>query len=174
MKRKISKIFGVGLALVLVLSLSLVAAAPVAASPNVSDVWVQLDDYTEYTITPTTYHVYFTPGADLAKDVDTITVFFPIDTVPTDNVMVPVDPDGDAVAATPGTATADVAGYRLMVTTPVDITAGSEVRLDIPGVKNPTSATNPVTGKPGYTLKVYTSQETTKVESSSYTIGASL
>jgi len=156
------------IALVLVLSFSLVAAVPVAASPDVSDVWVQLTGTTPYDASQTgvTYNVYFTPGADLAKNVDTITVFFPIDTVPTDAVTVTVDPDGDAVAATTGDATADVAGYRLEVTTPVDITAGNEVRLDIPSVTNPTTGDD-------YTLNVYTSQETTQVESSTYTIGAS-
>ena len=161
MKGKFSSIWRLTLALALVLSLGLVIAAPVAASPDVSDVWVQLNSYTASA--STTYHVYFTPGVDLVEDVDTITVFFPINTVPTES-SVTVDPDGDAVAATTGTDTADVAGYRLEVTTPVDITAGTEVRLDIPSVTNPSTADE-------YTLNVYTSQETTQVESSTYTIG---
>jgi hypothetical protein len=164
MKGKFSSIWRLTLALALVLTLVLVMAAPVAASTAVTVVWVQPESYTASA--STIYHVYFTTGHALTAGVDTITVLFPVNTVPTDAVAVTVDPDGDAVAAATTTTTADVDGYRLEVTTPVDIAAGSEVRLDIPSVKNPsTTATN-------YTLNVYTSQETTLVESSTYRMGA--
>ena len=165
MKGKFSSIWRLTLALALVLTLVLVMAAPVAASTAVTHVWAQLSSYTA-SATGVTYNVYFTTGAPLAAGVDTITVFFPVNTVPTDAVDVTVDPDGDAVAATHGHATADVAGYRLTVTTPVDIALGSEVRLDI------LTVTNPSTTDTNYTLKVYTSQETDLVASSTYRMGA--
>ena len=165
MKGKFSSIWRLTLALALVLTLVLVMAAPVAASGAVTVVWAQLSSYTA-SATGVTYNVHFTTGHALAAGFDTITVLFPVNTVPTDAVTVTVDPDGDAVAATTGTATAHLTGYRLEVTTPVDIALGSEVRLDIPTVKNPsTTDTN-------YTLNVYTSQETTLVESSTYRMGA--
>jgi len=165
MKGKFSSIWRLTLALALVLTLVLVMAAPVAASTAVTLVWAQLDSYVASATDD--YHVYFTTGQVLTAGVDTITVLFPVNTVPTDAVTVTVDPDGDAVAAATTTATAHLTGYRLEVTTPVDIAAGSEVRLDIPSVKNPsTTATN-------YTLNVYTSKETTLVASSpSYRMGA--
>jgi len=164
MKGKFSSIWRLTLALALVLTLVLVMAAPVAASTAVTVVWAQLDSYVASATDD--YHVYFTTGHALTAGVDTITVLFPVNTVPTDHVAVTVDPDGDAVAAATTTTTAHLTGYRLEVTTPVDIAAGSEVRLDIPSVKNPsTTATN-------YTLNVYTSQETTLVESSTYRMGA--
>lgn len=164
MKGKFSSIWRLTLALALVLTLVLVMAAPVAASTAVTVVWAQLDSYVASATDD--YHVYFTTGHVLTAGVDTITVLFPVNTVPTDHVTVTVDPDGDAVAAATTTTTAHLTGYRLEVTTPVDIALGSEVRLDIPSVKNPsTTATN-------YTLNVYTSQETTLVASSTYRMGA--
>lgn len=172
MKRKISKILGVGLALVLVLSFSLVAAVPVAASPDVSDVRVELSNYLGSQSSD--YHIYFTPSVDLAADVDTITILLPVDTTGISSITnaadgdVVVDEDGDAIWVAPDAtnAASEVAGYRLVVTTPVDISAGTEARIDILG-----ALTNPTTEGP-YQVTVWTSQETTHVDSASYTIGA--
>ncbi len=173
MKRKFRSIGRVVFVLMLVLSLSLVAAVPAAASPDVSDVRVELSDYTANTASD--YHIYFTPGADLAKDVDTITILFPAGTTVIDGITdavdsdLLVDEDGDAIwsARTATQAASEVAGYRLVVTTPVDIAAGTEARIDIisSGIKNPTT-----TG--AYEVAVWTSQEATHVDSASYTIGA--
>jgi len=166
-KKKISKILGVGLTLALLASLVL-AAAPVAASPNVSGVRVELSDYGDAAAT-VTYYVYFTPGANLTANVDTITVFFPTGTTSIDvSDAARVDQDGDAVLyANTTVTTKSVAGYRFILTTPVNITAGTEARVEIAGITNPdiTPATQ------NFTLKVYTSKETEQVESSTYTIG---
>jgi len=153
-------------ALALVAGLTIVPA--VGASPDVSNVRVELSDYAD-NAAGVTYYVYFTPGADLTKDVDTITVFFPTGT---GNIVVGnaarVDQDGDAALyGTTVVATKSVAGYRFILTTPVNITAGTEVRVEIDGINNPDIT--PTTQ--AFTLKVYTSQETEQVESSSYTIG---
>ena len=173
MKGKLSSMWRVVIALVLVASLSLVMAAPVAASPDVSDVRVELSDYTATTASD--YHIYFTPGVDLAKDVDTITILFPAGTTGMDSITdavdadLLVDEDGDAIWSAPDAtqAASEVAGYRVVVTTPVDIAAGTEARIDIIGkLTNPTTTTDP------YQVAVWTSQETTHVDSASYTIGA--
>jgi len=175
MKGKIPKILSMGLALVLVLSFSLVAAVPVAASPDVSDVRVELETYDDAALN-VDYHIYFTPGADLAAGVDTITILFPVDTGNIANLAfgdVSVDADADAVHAGPTVLPAagylGVAGYRAEITTPVALTAGVEARVDILA-----KLTNPTAAGTAYKVELWTSQETTHVLSSAYTITAGI
>ena len=167
MKGKFSSMWRVVIALVLVASLSLVVAVPVAASPDVSNVHVELSAYTD-AATDVTYYVYFTPGVELVKNVDTITVFFPTDTTGITSDAARVDRDADGVLYANSTVSSKtVAGLRFTVTTPVKLEAGTEVRVEIDGITNPDITTT----LKNYTLKVYTSRETTWVDSSAYTIG---
>jgi len=167
MKRKFSSMWRVVIALALVASLSLVGAVPAAASPDVSNVHVELSDYTDAG-TDVTYYVYFTPGVELTKNVDKITVFFPTDTTAITSDAARVDRDADGVLYANSTvSTKTIAGLRFTVTTPVKLEAGTEVRVEIDGITNP----NITTTLKNYTLKVYTTQETTWVDSSAYTIG---
>jgi len=168
-----SKIFSVLFALVLVVSFSLVAAVPAAASP-LSGVSVEL--YKSGTAaydraqTAVTYYIYFTPGADLTANVDTITVRFPAGTSGFLVANTSVDPDGDSASYAETACTVGmVAGYNLQVTTPKKISAGTEAYLTVTTITNPTW-TGVATTK-AHTLVLYTSQETTEVTSAAYTLG---
>lgn len=177
MKKKFSKVLGVVLALVLAFSLGIVAApAPAKASDSVSNVWVQLgqQDGGYASAASDNYSIYFTPGVDLTKAVDTISIIFPSGTDAsgvTATADVEIDPDGDIVHSigTAITVTPSSSTLVLVVTTPVDLTAGVEARLDIINGK----VTNPTATVPtAKTLELYTSKETTHVTSSPYTIAA--
>lgn len=179
MKGKIPKVLGVSLVLALVLSFSLVAAVPVAAlgQPTV-------------TVSPATisaadadYTIIFTLGEELIATGDTITITFPDDTTVAASVTA-------TILASPGWFSADAntaegwqdslqtstvtwssdATARTVTATLADdateIGQAATVQISITaGITNPSAVGD-------YTLTVKTSQETTAVESASYSITA--
>jgi len=164
MKRKISRIFGVGLTVALLASL-MVAAAPVGATVSEPAVTVSPTDIS----TAAEYLIKFDAYFALANT-DDIFVKFP------SNTTVPA-----TITAPNITVSYDQGTY-----TPVTVAPSSSATTRIVEFKNPTATTsashiwvkflvgagikNPST--PGsYILEVKTDQETTYVESASYTIG---
>ncbi len=184
MKRKF---FSVLLTLVLVLSMSIVMAPPVAAS-SVSSVWVEFAAGGNNINNAALYTIHFTTGSALSRGVDTITVIFPDGL---DSTMGPVttqdsfdfefgsadttasyysvDPDGAGTTYgyTASTATATIAGYRVQVTTPVDIPASTAATLKI---ATGATITTPAVAASTYKIKVATSQDTTFALSSAFPV----
>jgi len=185
LKRKFSKILGVGLTLALLVSLLLVAA-PVSAlsQPTVSLEEEEISVAEEYLIT-------FVLGDQLTVAGDTITIRFPDDTDVPDGAL---NADSFDVAASPGWVT--VGGVTTWDTTPVvaglvnagsavgdedeltviftleaadELGEGATVRISF--LQGTTPIVNP--SDPGtYTLEVQTSEEDDYVESASYEIDA--
>jgi hypothetical protein len=191
MKGKFKLLGRIGLALFVAfaLMLALVPAVPVAAS-SVSSVWVEFAAGGNDIDNPAQYIIHFTTGSALSRGVDTITVIFPDGT---DSTMGPtttqdsydfelgsavttasnysVDPTGDPLGTGHGyvtcTAAATIAGYRLQVTTPVDIPASTAATLKIASgatINTPHVAANT------YKIKLATSQDTSFVLSSAFPV----
>ncbi|MFC1860344.1 nitrous oxide reductase family maturation protein NosD [Chloroflexota bacterium] len=182
MKKKFSRILGVGLSLALLTSL-LLTAAPVSANVGQATVDVSPDEISLVG----KYVINFTVNNDLTADDDTITVRFPDDTVvPTGALTITTD---FTIAASPGwvagvwqtgfsstniTAMGDEDDRTVVFDLDCATTANGEigetatVRIEFTtaaGIINPTD--------PGtYTLEVKTSDETTYVESEAYDIDA--
>jgi hypothetical protein len=141
------------------------------------------------------WRIHFTPTTALKRGVDTITIQFydgqdstmgPTSTQDTYDVEFggsvttasnyDVDPDG------PGTTygyydaqTVSQAGYRVTVTTPVDIAAGQEAWLmidDASGMITSGGPNNTTGNTAAYKVKVYTSQDTTPVLSKGFYHGS--
>jgi hypothetical protein len=171
MKRKLSKILGIGLSIALMTSL-LIAAVPVSALSSAS-----------VSVTPPTisvvdaeYVVRFELG-EAINQTDTITITLPAGTVVTPGSL------AATIVASPGwllpgpiwgnatvagvTWTADAVARTVTATLNAgdEIGEAAEVRIEITaGIENPDA--------PGdYTLTVKTSEETTAVTSQTYTIG---
>lgn len=187
MKRKF---FSVLLAVVLVLSMSIVMA-PVAAASSVSSVWMEFETAAHSDVaTNGQYTIHFTTGTALSRGVDTITVIFPDGL---DSTMGPVttqdsfdfefgsasttasyysvdptaDPLGTGSAYVTCTAAATIAGYRVQVTTPVDIPASTAATLKI---ATGAAITTPAVAASSYKIKVATSQDTTFALSSAFPV----
>jgi len=194
MKGKFKLLGHIGLALFLVSALILVMA-PVAQASSVSNVWVELAagavDVNNQAAN-VQYIIHFTTSTALSRGVDTITVLFPdgidttMGTAGTDkdftltsavatNTLYLVDPTGDPLGTTLGyvtcTADATIAGYRVQVTTPVDIPASTAATLKI---LSGATITTPVDAANNYKIKLATSQDTSFVLSSAFPIGTSL
>ena len=171
MKKKFSRILGVGLTIALLTSLMMVAA-PVSADVTQPSVTVTNNEISD---TDAEYAIRFRLGVELGT-LDTITVTFPNDTAVTTgnftgafSVAATDGWIGDTYgAAETGTIIAwGDAAYRTVTFTLAaadEIGEGAEVRLKITdNVTNPTAAGT-------YTLTVKTSKETTAVTSASYSI----
>jgi hypothetical protein len=187
MKGKFKLLGHIGLVLFLVSALVL-ALAPVAqAATAVTNVWVQFTTATyNQTDTDCDFTIHFTPTTSMQRGVDTITVWFPdgstamgpdnfdLTSALTTAAYYEVDANGEATgAAVPCTSAAVLSqtGYRITVTTPVDLTAGTPCSLlieDDAVVKTADHASHDP-----YYIKVYTSQDTTPVLSDAFDIDAS-
>ena len=184
MKRKF---FSVLFAVVLVLSMSLTTAAPALAATAVTDVWVQFTQSTyNKTDTATDFTIHFTPTTAMSRGVDTITVWFPDGTTAmgpdnfslasavTTAAYYDVDRDGEAstYSATDCTsaATLSTTGYRITVTTPVDLDAGVAASLRVEA--DAVVACADSTSHSPYKVKVLTSKDTTPVLSDAFDIDA--
>ena len=170
MKTKFTRILGVGLTVALITSL-MVAAIPALALTQPSVSFTTGNDVISYA--DADYFVYFQLGKELSAG-DTITVTFPSDTTvgtPTANITAgPGWIGGEWKNPTLSSPTANwtFSATSRTVTKTLDtgsqIGEGAQVRLSITaGLTNPSAAGS-------YTLTVKTSDETTAVESASYTI----
>ncbi len=196
MKGKFRILGHVGLALFVAVALMLAAvpAAKVEATPDVSSVWVEFAETGNNTGNNAQYTIHFTTGSALSRGVDTITVLFPDGM---DSTMGPittqddydfelgaadasaayyqVDPTGDPLgtgaAYVTCTQDATVAGYRVKVTTPVDIPASTAATLQIlvdADILTPAVAANT------YMIKLATSQDTSFVLSSAFSVDGTI
>ncbi len=179
MKKKFSRIMGVGLTLAMLLSL---AVGAVPATADVYNLNVVLSNYT--ISAPTIYTLLFDINLAIPAN-GTITVTFPtgsnasalaaandVQLGSTSGIGVPAFPQGNVVYAAPGVPPA---AQALVVTVPQNPTAGApagsgigagaKVQLIIGttnGVLNPGAITD-------YTLTAFTSAELTPVASNTYT-----
>jgi len=181
------------LTMALVIALSMVAGGLLVAPPSaqaataVTNVWVQFTQSTyNKTDTATDFTIHFTPTTAMSRGVDTITVWFPdgstamgpdnfdLSSAVTTASYYDVDPDGEvttnsAVDVT-SAAVLSTSGYRITVTTPVDLAAGTACSLRIEAAAVVKCADS--TSHDPYYLKVYTSQDTTPVASDAFNIDA--
>jgi len=199
MKGKL-RIFGrAGLAVFLVSALMLMLLpAAVFAATAVTNVWVQFTESTyNKTDTATDFTIHFTPTTAMSRGVDTITVWFPDGTTAMgpdnfslasamgpDNFSLAsavttasyydVDRDGEAstYSAVDCTKAAvlSTTGYRVTVTTPVDLDAGTACSLRIEAAAGVKCADD--TSNLAYKVKVITSKDTTPVLSDAFYIDA--
>jgi len=175
MKRKVLNIL---FALVLVLGMSLVMAAPAAAATAVTSVWVSFATTGNNIDTAAVYTIYFTPTTAMLRGVDTVTVIFP------DNVDTTLGADNfdisgaqtnaayytfgtDLVACT---SVATISGYRVKVTTPIDLAAGTATKLVISASAVIKTATPAGT----FYIKLATSKDTTFVLSDAFFVDGSV
>ena len=187
MKGKFRILGHIGLALFMVcaLMLAVMPAAKVEAATAVTNVWVQFTQSTyNKTNTASDFTIHFTPSTAMSRGVDTITVWFPDGTTamgPDDFSLASavttasyydVDRDGEAstYSATDCTKTAvlSTTGYRITVTTPVDLDAGSACSLRIEAAAVVACADS--TSHSQYKVKLYTSKDTTPVVSDAFDI----
>jgi hypothetical protein len=187
MKGKFKLLGHIGLMLVLVSALVLTLAPVAQAATAVTDVWVQFTE-ADYNINHAStavaagFTVHFTPTTAMSRGVDTITVWVPdgstdmgpaaftLASANTTMTNYDVDRDGEAstYSATDCTsaATLSATGFRITVTTPVDLDAGSACSLKIAAAA--AVKTSASTSSLPYKVKVYTSQDTTPVLSDSF------
>ena len=189
MKGKIKILGHLGLVLFVVcaLMLAIVPAAKVEAATAVTNVWVQFTTSTyNLTNTASDFTIHFTPTTALSRGIDKITVWFPdgstamgpdnfsLSSAVTTASYYDVDRDGEATtySATDCTSAAvlSTTGYRITVTTPVDITAGTPCSLRIEAAAGVACADE--TSHDPYKVKVYTSKDTTPVLSDAFDIDA--
>jgi hypothetical protein len=190
MKGKFKLLGHIGLALFLV-SVLVLTLAPVAQASSVSSVWMEFETAAHSDVaTNAQYTIHFTTSTALSRGVDTITVIFPDGL---DSTMGPtstqdsydfelgsavttasyynVDPTGDPLQAgttyVECTDAATVAGYRVQVTTPVDIPASTAATLKI---ETGAAITTPAVASNTYKIKVATSQDTSFVLSSAFSV----
>ena len=189
MKGKFKILGHIGLTLIL-LSALMLALAPVAqAATAVTNAWVQFTTSTYNKMnTATDFTIHFTPTTALSRGVDTITVWFPdgstdmgpagiafsLASALTTKTFYDVDPDGEVVtnSTTDCTSAAVLSqsGYRITVTTPVNLAAATACSLRIEAdalVKCANSDSHTQ-----YKIKVYTSKDTTPVLSDAFDIDA--
>jgi len=177
---------GLALFLVCALMLTVVPATKVEAATPVTNVWVQFLT-TTYNLTNTDadFTIHFTPTTALSRGVDTITVWFPdgstamgpaafsLASAVTTAAYYEVDANGEATGAAVECTSAAVlsqSGYRITVTTPVDLAAGTACSLLIQD-EAIVACANDASHSPYY-IKVYTSQDTTPVASDAFDIDA--
>jgi hypothetical protein len=102
-------------------------------------------------------------GYDLEGDYDEITIVFPDEfSLPNSLSKSDITIEGEMIADY------DIDDNELVLTVPKDIDGGDEVEIIIKSsarIKNPTK-------EGSYTLEIYTSQDSSKVESKSFTIGS--
>ena len=190
MKGKIRILGHIGLALFVAcaLMLAVVPAQQVQAATSITNVWVQFTTSTyNQTNTASDFTIHFTPATALSRGVDKITVWFPdgatamgpdnfsLSSAVTTAAYYDVDRDGEAstYSATDCTdaAVLSTTGYRITVTTPVDITAGTACSLRIEAAAGVACADS--TSHDQYKVKVYTSKDTTPVLSDAFDIDSS-
>jgi len=171
MKRKILNIL---FALVLVLGMSLVMATPAAAATAVTSVWVSFATGGNALDNPAVYTIYFTPTTAMLRGVDTVTVWFPDNadtTLGLDNFDLSVAQTNaayytfgtDLVACT---SAATISGYRVNVTTPIDLAAGTATKLVI----SASAAIKTATPAGTFKIKLATSKDTTFVLSDAFLV----
>ena len=175
-----------GAFLVCALMLMLLPAAVLAATA-VTSVWAQFTTGAFATTnTATDITIHFTPTTAMSRGVDTITVWFPdgstamgpaafsLAGAQTTAAYYDVDRDGEAstYSATDCTSVAvlSTTGYRITVTTPVDLDAGTACSLRIEAAAVVACAND--TSNLAYKVKVITSQDTTPVLSDAFYIDA--
>jgi len=191
MKRKV---FSVLFALVLVLSMSMMMAPPALAATAVTNVWVEFP-YTSNSNESNdadgsnVYIVHFTATTALSRGVDTVTVTFPdgtatmcgsassnlaftVGTLEYNDVQWSTNYDTSAVSTATWTysrGNPTTGGYRVKATAPMDISAGTDVwlKFDVDADAELESGSTA-----GSSFKVYvgTSQDTTSVLSSAFTL----
>jgi len=190
MKGKFKLLGHIGLALFLV-SVLVLTLAPVAQASSVSSVWMEFETAAHSDVaTNAQYTIHFTTNTALSRGVDTITVVFPdgldstmgptstqdsydfeLGSAVTTAAYYNVDPTGDPLQAgttyVECTAAATVAGYRVQVTTPVDIPASTAATLKI---ETGATITTPAVASNTYKIKVATSQDTSFVLSSAFSV----
>jgi len=165
MKKKFSKILGIGLTLALLTSL-LITGAPVMAA-----------EVTKVTVSPSTlladaigvtYTFTIDTNVELTGDADTISIVFPSEITPPAEPTAPADVtvNGKDLDASDKYV---VAGQRVTIEVPETVSATGTFDVVI-GVNN-LQFTNPAAGS--YAVDVYTSQETTAVTSVEFVIGGS-
>jgi hypothetical protein len=187
MKGKIKLLGHIGLVLFLVSALMLMVAPVTQAATAVTNVWVQFLTSTYNTEgAAAQFTIHFTPTTALSRGVDTITVWFPdgstamgpdnfdLSSAETTAAYYEVDPDGEVTTNSAVECTYDevavlsTTGYRITVTTPVDLAAGTPCSLLIEDDANVVCADS--TSRLPYYLKVYTSKDTTPVASDAFNL----
>jgi len=194
---------GLGVFMVCALMLAFMPVAPVSAATAVTDVWVEFPAEDAAGVNPGTYNVtgtqalyriHFKATTALKRGVDKIVVQFPDgldDTMGTvgstydftlgsgcntgSNFDVMVDPyAGDKTYSDYHDCTAAAkGGYRVTVTTGVDIAAGQDAWLLIDDDDDPAMITGGAANTTAYKVKVNTSQDTTPVLSKGFYLGTS-
>jgi len=197
-KFRILRRIGLGVFLVCALMVALMPVAPVSAATEVEDVWVEFPYTAGKNSTSDSagniYLVHFKATNALERGVDTATVTFPDGsatmcgsadsnaafTVGTGSSALDYDDVewstdyGTAVVAdatwTYSRGNPTVGGYRVKATAPIDIPAGTDVWLRF----DPESGELETGSTAGANFKVYveTSQDTTRVLSSTFSLGA--
>jgi len=184
MKRKF---FSVLFALVLVLTMSMVMAPPALAATAVTDVWVEFEDansQNDVSSTSNVYLVHFKTTTALSRGVDTVTVTFPDGTATMSGTLSTAYAFSVASAMTAAEVTFTtsylisgtswtastvapvVGGYRAKVTPPIDLAAGSDVWIKFAS----NDITSAATAGNSYKVYVSTSQDTTSVLSSAFSL----
>lgn len=187
MKGKFKLLGHIGLVLFLVSALVLTLAPVAQAATAVTNVWVQFTTATyNQTNTDCDFTIHFTPTTAMKRGVDTITVWFPdgstamgpaafsLTSAVTTAAYYEVDANGEATGAAVACTSAAVlstSGYRVTVTTPVDLAAGTPCSLLIEDDAVVKAANS--TSHDQYYIKAYTSKDTTPVLSDAFDIDAS-
>jgi len=185
MKGKFKLLGHIGLMLFVVSALVLTLAPVAQAATAVTEVWVQFlaDPWNTEGGAPD-FTIHFTPATALSRGVDTITVWFPdgstamgpgsfsLSSAQDDATYYVVDRDAEAITYSATDCTSDAvlsqSGYRITVTTPVDLDAGTECSLLVEDGAVVTCSSEASTLP--YYIKVYTSQDTTPVASDAFDI----
>ena len=198
MKRKFRILGKIGLALFLVsaLMLAVVPAVPVSAATAVEDVWVEFPYSNNSNISDDTsgdniYLVHFKATTALTRGVDTVTVTFPdgtatmggtagsgyaftVGTLEYNDVQWSTNYDTAAVTTATWTysrGAPTTGGYRVKAKAPMDIAAGTDVWLKF-DVDADAELESGSTAGAYFKVYVATSQDTTMVLSSAFTLDA--
>jgi hypothetical protein len=191
MKGKFKLLGHIGLTL-FVMSALMVALVPipVQAATAVTSVWVEFDDTNSRNsvgLTTNEYMIHFKPTTALVRGIDWVTVTFPDGTATMGGAATTYAFSiSGTVAATDlefstnygtiaiGSATwyqsasaATTGGYRVKVKVPINISAGTDVWLNI----SSTSITAAATAGDSYKVYVSTTKDTTSVLSSAFSLG---
>jgi hypothetical protein len=190
MKGKIKLLGHIGLMLFLVSALMLtLAPIPVqAAATAVTNVWVDFPFTASINAANSAanhYYIHFKPTTALSRGVDTVTVTFPdgstamgITAFSTISAVAAADLEFSTNYGTLGTdatwtictSDATCGGYRVKVTTPINVAAGTDVWLRITS----TGITSATVERSIYKVYVSTTKDTTPVLSSAFALGVSV
>jgi hypothetical protein len=190
------KLFGhMGLALFLVSALVLTLAPVAQAATAVTDVWVDFPfGATPPNIVSTNagneYYIHFTATTALSRGIDTVTVTWPdgsaamCGTASTarDFTVTSADETDVYFSTDYGTLGSNatwyrlvgdgvVGGYRVKVTTPIDVATGQDVWIKFDPDASDTIITSCETAGVNYKVSVTTSQDTTPVLSRAFALG---